>query len=71
MKKLVTALKVFHTVLKADSYCLITTRGKSFDCKGNIKPKDFYHVVNDVWDKMSGQEDTLKQFKALLEKAES
>lgn len=66
MKKLLFALRAFKSILKADSYCLITTKGNTFACKGDIKPQDFHHIVNDVWDNLSGQEDTLKQYKELL-----
>lgn len=70
MKNFLFAFKAFAAVLKADSYCLITTRGNAFTCTGDIKPTDFYNVVNEVWDNIEGPEDTLKKYKELLENTE-
>ncbi len=67
MKKLSYAFKGFISILKSESYLLITTKGIDYGCDGAINPSDYQYIVNDVWDNMNGQESALNEFKKMLQ----
>lgn len=66
MKRLLNAYKSFKMILKADSYCLITTNRNAYSCEGDITAKNFKVVIDDVLDNFKGQEDALNQVKEIV-----